>query len=69
MSINYQNIFCEMTVCCDNCHEEEEVVGEWQECIDILKRKGWKIFKDRYGEWTQDCPDCVKGSTAEEDFK
>ena len=45
---------------CDSCSFEEikENVYVWQDMIEELKEKGWKIYYNG-SEWIHLCPDCV----------
>lgn len=67
--INYDKNVLELMATCDACGEETEFIyGDFKECVDILKQKGWKTFKNDYDEWRHECPQCAKGPTAQEDF-
>jgi hypothetical protein len=42
--------------------EREDVPGFFIGCVGELKGRGWRIERDRYGEWVHTCPKCRKGS-------
>lgn len=66
--IHYDNVFEEMTVTCDDCHDEITIAGTFQECIAELKSYGWRVVKDEYDNYTHFCRQC-EGVTPQEDFK
>lgn len=67
--IDFDRNLLELRVTCDSCREEDVAAGDFKECINELKHKGWRMFKDRYHEYRHECPDCVKGPSAQEDFR
>lgn len=32
--------------------------GSFRACVDELKSRGWRIFRDRHGEWHHRCGKC-----------
>lgn len=41
------------------CGKTEEFVGTFRDCVDTMKRFGWKVQKDDdTGEWYHTCSDC-----------
>jgi hypothetical protein len=54
---NYLTWECEQ---CDASMEFERVnqPGYFMSCVNELKDRGWRIGRDRYGDWTHTCPKC-----------
>lgn len=37
-----------MTLTCDNCSDDSEFYGSWDECIEEAKENGWVIIPPDY---------------------
>lgn len=67
--IDYNNLLAQMNIVCEFCDNEDEYDGSFDDCFEHFKEEGWKTYKNEYDAWIHKCPDCVKGPSAEEDFK
>jgi len=47
---------------CDKCSNylNCDVYDDFQGAIDLAKEKGWKIRKDKNGDWEHICPVCYQ---------
>jgi hypothetical protein len=47
-------------VTCDFCSTEvlEIECNDFSDVINVMKDNGWKVYKDRSGEWVHECFDC-----------
>lgn len=59
--INYE--FNDWDLACDGagCDESDFFDDpDFQDMIDEIKSNGWKITKNKFGEWVHYCPECRK---------
>ena len=57
--IDYDNLAEFGTITCDDCAEEIETYGTFQDVVDEAKADNWRISKDdATGEWTHSCSGC-----------
>jgi len=54
---DYQFDESTFSVECDDCGENEEVEGTFQDCLDFMKNNGWRTKKDG-NDWLNYCPEC-----------
>jgi hypothetical protein len=45
---------------CDTCGQEELDTDDdsFMFAVEAVKKAGWRIRKDKTGEWTHECPTC-----------
>jgi len=61
--IETDRTFGTTTIYCDGCDEEQEFDGfdghvDFHKAIKEAKEYGWKMYKDKDGEWAHYCIDC-----------
>ena len=59
MSIEYDNQFEEGTIYCDECEDQIDEQGTFQDVVNAAKAKNWKIFYDEdLKRWCHYCYHC-----------
>lgn len=63
----------EITLMCDHCDDELgrffDAEDDFKPMIAFAKSMGWQIFKDKAGDWTHHCRECVEEKTVTNDIR